>query len=132
MTQRLELSVPTERDVEDIVAYANDPDVIAYTPVPVPYGRREALEWIVEGWDAWRRGERLGFAIRLRDDPRLLGTVVLFGFRDRAAELGYAMHPRVAAARARCTGASGRTNSARRSFGPTRAASRTAGRPTEP
>jgi RimJ/RimL family protein N-acetyltransferase len=93
MTERLELSVPVERDVDDIVAYANDPDVIAYTPVPVPYGRREGLEWIVQSWDGWRRGARLTFAVRRRDDERLLGTAVLFGFGAGAAEIGYAMHP---------------------------------------
>ncbi|WIB76618.1 GNAT family protein [Curtobacterium sp. MCPF17_002] len=93
-TDRLVLSVPEPTDSDDVVAYANDPDVIAYTPVPVPYGHAEAKHWISEvvrpGWTA---GTRYEFGVRRADDLRLLGTVGLFGFVDGAAEIGYAMHP---------------------------------------
>ena len=93
-TDRLVLSVPDQSDADDVVAYANDPDVIAYTPVPVPYGHAEARHWITEvvrpGWAADTRYE---FGIRRADDLRLLGTVGLFGFVDGAAEIGYAVHP---------------------------------------
>ncbi|TDN45954.1 RimJ/RimL family protein N-acetyltransferase [Curtobacterium flaccumfaciens] len=93
-TDRLVLSVPVPADADDVVAYANDPDVIAYTPVPVPYGHAEARHWITEvvgsGWTADTRYE---FGIRRADDLRLLGTVGLFGFIDGAAEIGYAVHP---------------------------------------
>jgi len=93
-TDRLLLSVPEPADADDVVAYANDPDVIAYTPVPVPYGHAEARHWITEvvgtGWHADTRYE---FGIRRAEDHRLLGTIGLFGFVDGAAEIGYAMHP---------------------------------------
>ena len=93
-TERLVLSVPEPSDAEDVVAYANDPDVIAYTPVPVPYGHAEARQWITEvvrtGWAA---DTRYDFGIRRADDLRLLGTIGVFGFVDGAAEIGYAMHP---------------------------------------
>lgn len=93
-TERLVLSVPEPSDAEDVVAYANDPDVIAYTPVPVPYGHAEARQWITEvvrtGWAA---DTRYDFGIRRADDLRLLGTIGLFGLVDGAAEIGYAMHP---------------------------------------
>ncbi|MET3449980.1 MULTISPECIES: GNAT family protein [Curtobacterium] len=93
-TERLVLSVPEPSDAEDVVAYANDPDVIAYTPVPVPYGHAEARQWITEvvrtGWAA---DTRYDFGIRRADDPRLLGTIGLFGLVDGAAEIGYAVHP---------------------------------------
>lgn len=93
-TDRLVLSVPEPADADDVVAYANDPDVIAYTPVPVPYGHAEAHHWITDvvrsGWAADSRYE---FGVRRADDPRLLGTVGLFGISPDAAEIGYAMHP---------------------------------------
>jgi RimJ/RimL family protein N-acetyltransferase len=93
-TDRLVLSVPDPTDADDVVAYANDPDVIAYTPVPVPYGHAEAQHWITglvrPGWTADTRYE---FGIRRADEGRLLGTVGLFGFVDGAAEIGYAVHP---------------------------------------
>lgn len=93
-TDRLVLSIPEPSDADDVVAYANDPDVIANTPVPVPYGHAEARHWITEvvrtGWAVDTRYE---FGVRRADDLRLLGTVGLFGFVDGAAEIGYALHP---------------------------------------
>ncbi|WP_418515651.1 GNAT family N-acetyltransferase [Curtobacterium flaccumfaciens pv. flaccumfaciens] len=93
-TDRLVLSAPELGDAVDVVAYANDPDVIAYTPVPVPYGHAEARYWITDVVAAgWAADSRYEFGIRRADDLRLLGTVGLFAFADGAAEMGYAMHP---------------------------------------
>ena len=93
-TERLVLSVPELGDADDVVAYANDPDVIASTPVPVPYGHAEARYWITDVVAAgWAADSRYEFGIRRGDDLRLLGTVGLFAFADGAAEIGYAMHP---------------------------------------
>jgi RimJ/RimL family protein N-acetyltransferase len=93
-TERLVLSIPEPSDAEDVVAYANDPDVIAFTPVPVPYGHAEARQWITEVVrTGWATDTRYDFGIRRADDLRLLGTIGLFGFADGAAEVGYAVHP---------------------------------------
>lgn len=93
-TDRLVLSVPEPSDAEDVIAYANDPDVVAYTPVPVPYGHAEAHHWITDVVRAgWSTDSRYEFGIRRADDLRLLGTIGLFGFVDGAAEVGYAVHP---------------------------------------
>ena len=93
-TERLVLSAPELGDADDVVAYANDPDVIANTPVPVPYGHAEARYWITDVVAAgWAADSRYEFGIRRADDLRLLGTVGLFAFADGAAEIGYAMHP---------------------------------------
>ena len=93
-TDRLVLSAPELGDADDVVAYANDPDVIAYTPVPVPYGHAEARYWITDVVAAgWAADSRYEFGIRRADDLQLLGTVGLFAFADGAAEIGYAMHP---------------------------------------
>jgi RimJ/RimL family protein N-acetyltransferase len=93
-TERLVLSTPAPADADDVLAYANDPDVVAFTPVPVPYGHAEAHHWItaVVG-TGWADDTRYEFGIRRATDLRLLGTVGLFGFADGAAEIGYAMHP---------------------------------------
>ncbi|RPE80379.1 RimJ/RimL family protein N-acetyltransferase [Curtobacterium sp. PhB137] len=93
-TDRLVLSVPEPSDAEDVIRYANDPDVVAYTPVPVPYGHAEAYHWITDVVRAgWSTDSRYEFGIRRADDLRLLGTIGLFGFVDGAAEVGYAVHP---------------------------------------
>lgn len=94
-TSRLTLSVHDERDLDDVVAYANDPDVIAGTPVPVPYGRAQAEEFLRDQVrHGWATGERLEFAVRPHDSTRrLVGTISVFGFTDGGAEVGYAVHP---------------------------------------
>jgi RimJ/RimL family protein N-acetyltransferase len=94
-TPRLVLSAHDERDLDDVIAYANDPDVVAGTPVPVPYGRDQAEAFLQDqvrrGWES---GERLEFAVRpAAASRRLIGTISLFGFRDGTAEIGYAVHP---------------------------------------
>lgn len=92
-TDRLVLSVPVDADTEDVIAYATDPDVVANTPVPVPYGHAEAQDFTARCRTGWQEGTRLAFAIRRHEDPRLLGTVELFGIADGGAEVGYATHP---------------------------------------
>jgi len=92
-TDRLVLSVPTPEDAEDVIAYATDPDVVAFTPVPVPYGHAEAAQWLESVRQGWVDDTRYEFGIRRTSDPRLLGTIGLFGFTDGAAEIGYAVHP---------------------------------------
>lgn len=93
-SDRLVLSVHTESDVPDIVAYATDPDVIAGTPVPVPYGEPEAVAYLQHVRAGWQSGERFEFAIRRATDPvRMLGSITLFGIWDGSAEVGYAVHP---------------------------------------
>lgn len=93
-TDRLVLSVPLPADTEDVIAYANDPDVVAFIAMPEPYGHAEAHQWLTavvqEGWATDTRYE---FGIRRTGDPRLLGTVGLFGIDGGGAEIGYATHP---------------------------------------
>jgi len=92
-TDRLVLSIPDAADADDVVAYANDPEVIAFTPVPAPYGHAEAAHWIELVRRGWAEDTRYEFGVRRSGDPRLLGTVGLFGLVEGAAEVGYAMHP---------------------------------------
>ncbi|MDT0211085.1 GNAT family protein [Curtobacterium sp. BRD11] len=92
-TDRLVLSAPGPADAEAVIAYANDPDVIAFTPVPVPYGHAEARQWLDLVEVGWRDDTRYDFGIRRAEDPRLLGTVGVFGFVDGAGEIGWALHP---------------------------------------
>jgi RimJ/RimL family protein N-acetyltransferase len=93
-TERLVLSVPELADADDVVAYANDPDVVAFIAMPEPYGHAEARHWLTAVVrDGWASDARYEFAVRRLEDPRLLGTVGLFGFAGGGAEIGYATHP---------------------------------------
>jgi RimJ/RimL family protein N-acetyltransferase len=90
-TARLVLSAPTIDDLDQIIEYCQDDDTIANTPVPVPYGRTDALAYIrVRSAEGWSTGGRLEFLIRpAGDETHVLGSVSLFGVQDCSAEVGY-------------------------------------------
>lgn len=94
-TDRLVLSVPTAADLDQVIEYCQDPDVIEYTPVPVPYGRAEARLFLRDRvGPGWATGDRCEFSIRPIDDTsRVLGSVSLFGVQDGSGEVGYLLHP---------------------------------------
>ncbi|WIE56069.1 GNAT family protein [Curtobacterium sp. MCBD17_003] len=93
-TPRLVLSPQTTEDADQIVACCQDPDVIAFTPIPVPYGRDEAESFVRQVEAGWRDGTRFEFAVRPRADPtNVLGAVSIFGVADGAGEVGYLLAP---------------------------------------
>jgi RimJ/RimL family protein N-acetyltransferase len=100
------LATPTPADVDAITAACQDPDVAAWTVVPSPYTRQDAVgfvrDYVARGWE---RGDVLTWAVRASAGPPaaqepagpLLGMVGL-GLDDapaaqRSAEIGYWMAP---------------------------------------
>jgi RimJ/RimL family protein N-acetyltransferase len=100
------LATPTADDVDAITAACQDPDVAAWTVVPSPYAREDAVgfvrDYVAGGWE---RGDVLTWAVRESAGPRaeqepagpLLGMFGL-GLDDapqgqRSAEIGYWMAP---------------------------------------
>ena len=90
-TARLILSRPDEADIDAIFAYCQDPLVQAYTTVPSPYTREDAVTFValVEEW--WQSGAELVWGIR--DDEGLAGTIALHRIANRGAEIGWALAP---------------------------------------
>jgi ribosomal-protein-alanine N-acetyltransferase len=105
-TARLLLRPFQARDIEDALAYRNDPEFATFLPhVPQPFSRKDAQEFIsmnmTESWDRFPT-----FAVVLRDavglsrlnahperpDGRVIGTVNLeFDPEAGSAMLGYAI-----------------------------------------
>ena len=89
-TDRLLLRAFRASDVDDALAYRNDPEFARFlTHVPVPYTRAHAEAFVetnmTEPWDVYPT-----FAVVL--DDRLIGTVNFSIAREeRAAMLGYAI-----------------------------------------
>ncbi|MDF2555259.1 MAG: family N-acetyltransferase [Microbacterium sp.] len=96
-TRRLELSLPREEDVDAIHRACQDADIQRYTPVPVPYERRHAVEFVARIPGEWEAGQHLTWAIR--DGGRLVGTMGFYRVDGRGAgEIGYWMAPEARAA----------------------------------
>lgn len=90
-TARLELSIPTEHDVDAIFAACQDPDIQRYTTVPSPYERRHAEEFVPKVTANWASGVEQTWAAR--DAGTLAGMIGLYRVGNGAAELGYWMAP---------------------------------------
>lgn len=81
------LAAPTAADVDVVTRHCQDPDVRAWTAIPVPYSTAEALAFIesvergaVDG-SAWTWG--------IRESGRLVGMIGLEVQAHASAEIGY-------------------------------------------
>ena len=91
-TPRLTLRPPLVGDVDAIAAACRDPAIQRFVPVPVPYGRDDAVAYVTGLCaDGWVAGDRLTWAVVEGD--ALVGTVGLHDIADGAAEIGYWLAP---------------------------------------
>jgi RimJ/RimL family protein N-acetyltransferase len=86
------LRAHTDDDIEGSWEQCQDPLSIAWTTVPVPYGRDDARRFVREimpgGWDT---GQEWGFAVEV--GGRFAGTVSLRPEGNGRAEIAYGSHP---------------------------------------
>lgn len=95
-TKRLELRVHQHGDLEDLLEFHSDPDVVRYLPWPIRT-RAQVAEALVPKLRAGRvdkEEEWLVLALQLRSTNKVIGEVVLkcSSVERSEAELGYAMH----------------------------------------
>ncbi|MBW9110668.1 GNAT family N-acetyltransferase [Microbacterium ureisolvens] len=87
------LSRPVEDDIAALVEHCADPEIVAFTTVPVPYDRDYATRYVQELVpQRWASGKKLVWGIRRRQLPgRLLGVINLFDVDTGrgTAEVGY-------------------------------------------
>jgi RimJ/RimL family protein N-acetyltransferase len=84
-----------EADIDRIVEYCQDPDIIRWTTVPHPYNRSDGEAFVREFVPrAWAEGT-MSWGIRDLSDPRgrLAGAFDLRLMDDAAAEVGYLIAP---------------------------------------
>jgi RimJ/RimL family protein N-acetyltransferase len=81
-------------DLDAIVDGASDAETARYIPVPVPYDRPDAEEFLDLQDDAAAAGALLCFAVRRRGAPDLLGAIgATFAGRRGECEIGYWLRP---------------------------------------
>jgi RimJ/RimL family protein N-acetyltransferase len=93
-TERLLLRVHEPGDVDDMLQFRSDPEVVRYVPWPVSTRadveealKRRLTAGTVEKVDDW-----LILAIVLRETNQVIGEVLLKNSGSDEAELGYALH----------------------------------------
>jgi [ribosomal protein S5]-alanine N-acetyltransferase len=90
-TDRLVLREFTAEDASDVQRLAGEWEVARMMlHVPHPYEDGMAQEWIATHRPAFEAGERLTFAVVLREEATLIGSITLdLNAQDENAELGY-------------------------------------------
>ncbi|MCF6526512.1 GNAT family N-acetyltransferase [Streptomyces sp. JJ36] len=94
-TERLLLRPLEESDTEPVYAACQDPEIRRWTPVPDPYEREHAVDFVSRLSPAgWREDTMYSFGFFTRESGALAGTVGLVRLAqlrtpERQAELGY-------------------------------------------
>ena len=95
-TERLVLRVHESGDVDDMLVFHSDPEVVRYLPWPVRDRAlvEEALAKRLSQGTVEREGDWLVLAMELRETGQVIGEVLLKvdSVEEHRAELGYAMN----------------------------------------
>ncbi|MFI5733686.1 GNAT family N-acetyltransferase [Kribbella sp. NPDC051587] len=95
-TERLELRPHRREDLDDLLAFHSDPEIVRYVPWPVRDREqtRVALEAKLKQDRLTEEGQWLVLAIELRETGTVIGEVLLkwASEADQQGELGYALH----------------------------------------
>ena len=95
-TERLDLRPHRREDLDDLLAFHSDPDVVRYTPWPVRDREQTAatLETKLGQGELTEPGQWLVLAVELRETGTVIGEVLLkwASDTDRQGELGYALN----------------------------------------
>ena len=94
LTGQLLLREHLPTDVDDMLEFHSDPDVVRYVPWPVSTRENvlEALEKRLHAGRVSKPGEWLILAIVLRESDKVIGEVLLKCTTVDEGELGYALH----------------------------------------
>ena len=94
LTERLALREHLPTDVDDMLEFHSDPDVVRYVPWPVSTREQvlESLEKRLHAGRVSKPGEWLILAIVHRESDKVIGEVLLKCTSVDEGELGYALH----------------------------------------
>jgi RimJ/RimL family protein N-acetyltransferase len=94
-TERLELRAFRDADAPEMYVQRSDPRILRNTSVPKSINVEAALDFIHEIAEESAKGEVVAWAICLKGEEKLVGTICLwhFNLEIATAEIGYTLHP---------------------------------------
>ena len=94
-TERLLLRQVEKSDVNEIFFLRSDKNVLQYLDRPPAANKDEAASWIEKINDLEKNNESILWAITLKPDNTLVGTICLWNIQKEhyRSEIGYALHP---------------------------------------
>ena len=96
LTDRLNLRQYMLDDAPELAQKLNNPKIYRTTlALPYPYEQHHAVEWISTHQPALERGNAVHFAVTLKTDRTIIGTVSLMAINEmhRRADIGYFIAP---------------------------------------
>lgn len=87
---QLLLRLPDERDVDLITEACRDPEIARWVPIPQPYARQDAEEFVASRPGRWAAEDgEMTFSVTRASDGHLLGMVSLHARDAGMREIGY-------------------------------------------
>lgn len=86
---RLLLRLPAGADVDQIMRACQDEVLQRWIPVPVPYEREHAAQWVGESPRCWADDEELRWVVTDRASGEVLGALGLHPRDETMREIGY-------------------------------------------
>jgi RimJ/RimL family protein N-acetyltransferase len=90
---RTRLRLPVANDEQAVFEACQDPEIQRWVPIPVPYRREHAHDWIAGAERGWSEGRHGALAIADSSDDRFLGAIGLGLIEDYRASIGYWVAP---------------------------------------
>jgi RimJ/RimL family protein N-acetyltransferase len=78
-----------DRDVDSIYVACQDPEIVKWIPIPVPYTRSDAREYVKRTKQGWRNRTDAFFAISDAATDTVLGSIGLRLHEEARATVGY-------------------------------------------
>ena len=90
---RVRLRLPVASDERAVYAACQDPAIQRWVPIPVPYEREHAKEWVADAKRGWSAGHHGPLAIADASDDRFLGAIGLGPLGEHRSSIGYWVVP---------------------------------------
>jgi RimJ/RimL family protein N-acetyltransferase len=89
LTERLALRPPRPEDAPDVTRACQDEETQRWLPLPTPYERKHADEWIAQAPENWAADGELKFVAVERAGGSLVGAMSLHAREPGMREIGY-------------------------------------------
>jgi RimJ/RimL family protein N-acetyltransferase len=90
---RIRLRPPVATDEPAVFEACQDPEIQRWVPIPVPYLRQHARDWVADAERGWSEGRHGALAIAAAADDRFLGAIGLGPIDEHRATIGYWVVP---------------------------------------
>jgi RimJ/RimL family protein N-acetyltransferase len=90
---RIRLRLPAAKDEPAVFDACQDPEIRRWVPIPDPYRREDAREWITQSSVGWSKRDHGDLAIANASTDGFLGAIGLRPIEEGRANIGYWVMP---------------------------------------